>query len=231
MQTMVTDTAQGGPAEPAEGAAQMVFSGLVAALEARRLVPGQRLVEADLAQQFGVSRNSVREALQRLAAEGIAEVTRHKGATIRTLTDEDMRDILDVAERLTGLLARSAARSVASGQSPHALKAALGLLDNADRQHDPEAFASARRSFYRALLELSGSHELRRLFPLIQMPIVYAQHRVMRLQSIRRRDYAAIVRAVAAGHVELADAAGMAHVQNVRREIVGDEADGGHRNS
>lgn len=206
-------------AEPAEGAAHMVFTGIVAALEARRLVPGQRLVEADLAQQFGVSRNSVREALQRLAAEGIAEVTRHKGATIRTLGDDDLRDILDVAERLTGLLARSAAGSAAAGRSTRSLKDTLGLLDEADRQHDPEAFARARRSFYRALLELSGSRELRRLFPLIQMPIVYAHHPVMRLQGIRRRDYAAIVRAVVARDVEAAEAAGMAHVQNVRREI------------
>lgn len=218
---MVTDKVHGHTAEPAEGAAQAVFSGLVAALEARRLVPGQRLVEADLAQQFGVSRNSVREALQRLAAEGIAEVTRHKGATIRTLSDDDMRDILDVAEHMTGLLVRSAARAVAAGRSALALRNTLAALEAADRLRDVEAFSRARRTFYRALLELSGSRELRRLFPLIQMPIVYAQHPVMQLQALRLRDYAAIVRAVAAGKHEAAQAAGMAHVQNVRNAILG----------
>ncbi len=63
---------------PGRSASDVVFSGILARLEARRLVPGQRLVEAELAAGFGVSRNSVREALQRLAAEGIVDLFRHR---------------------------------------------------------------------------------------------------------------------------------------------------------
>jgi len=202
--------------DPSASASDVVFNGIVAALEAQQLVPGQRLVEADLASQFGVGRNSVREALQRLAAEGVVELFRHKGAAIRSLSLKDTLDVLDVAERMTGLLARAAARGVRAPGQAGALAAALKELARADKADDPRAFGAARRQFYRALLVLAGSNELRRLFPAIQMPIVYAQHRLVGLQKLRLRDYRAIVAAVADGEADAADAAGMAHVRNVR---------------
>ena len=82
-----------------------------------------------------------------------------------------------------------------------------------------DAFASARRGMYRALLAASGSRELRRLLPSIHMPIVYAQHRPATLQQVRMRDYQAMCDAVLAGDAAAADAAGMQHVRNVREAI------------
>jgi DNA-binding FadR family transcriptional regulator len=134
-------------------------------------------------------------------------------------------DVLEVAERMTGLLARSAARGVAAGRGSQALALALALaralqqLRSADSAQDPDAFARARRSFWRALLELAANRELRRLFPSIHMPIVYAQHPIAALQKLRLRDYEAIGQAVAQGREDMADARGMEHVRNVRREI------------
>jgi DNA-binding GntR family transcriptional regulator len=201
-------------------ASDAVFFGLMNGLELRRFVPGQRLVEVDLAAQFGVSRNSVREALQRLQAEGIVETVRYKGAVIRVLGLQETLDVLDVAERMTGLLARSAARGVAAGAPKEALARALQLLRASGATQEAEAFAQARRSFYRALLEASGSRELRRLFPSIHMPIVHAQYPVASLQKLRLRDYAAIGKAVLGGREDAADAAGSAHVRRVREEIL-----------
>ena len=206
-------------ADAPESASDAVFFGIVHGLERRAFVPGQRLVEADLAARFGVGRNSVREALQRLAAEGVVEILRHKGAAIRALTVQETMDVLDVAERMTGLLARSAARAAAAGRKPQALTRALQQLRSADRAQDADAFARARRSYWRALLELGGSRELRRLFPSIHMPIVYAQHPLAALQKLRLRDYEAIGQAVAQGREDAADARGMEHVRNVRGEI------------
>lgn len=208
---------------PQSGVADGVFLGIVKGLEAQTLVPGQRLVEADLAEQFGVGRNSVREALQRLAAEGIVELSRHKGAAIRSLSVQDTMDVLDVAERMTGLLARSAARGAASPQAATLrtlLAATLDELAGAAESGDPSAFASARRHFYRALLELAGNRELRRLFPAIQMPIVHAQYRIASLQKLRLEDYRRIGAAVLQGQEAAADEAGAAHVQHVRQEIL-----------
>lgn len=212
------------PPEPAaehpESAADTVFHGIVQGLAEQRLVPGQRLVEVDLAAQFGVSRASVREALQRLAAQGLVELFRNKGAAIRTLSAQETLDVLDVAERMTGLLARSAARAVATGAPRAPIDEALARLHAADAGADADAFASARRGMYRALLATSGSRELRRLLPSIHMPIVYAQHRPATLQQVRMRDYQAMCQAVLAGDEEAADRAGMDHVRHVRAAIL-----------
>ncbi|ART49482.1 GntR family transcriptional regulator [Acidovorax carolinensis] len=201
-------------------ASDAVFYGVVNGLEAQRFAPGQRLVEVDLAQQFGVGRNSVREALQRLAADGIVNTFRHRGVAIKSLSARQTLDVLDVAERMTGLLARSAARGIQAGKASQPIGVALDQLRAAEDEGDSEAFGRARRNFYRALLEASGSLELKRLFPSIQMPIVYAQHRFAALQKLRLRDYAAMGRSVMDADEEAADAAGMNHVRNVRAEIL-----------
>ena len=176
-------------------------------------------MEADLAVQFGVGRNSVREALHRLVAEGVVDIIRHKGAVIRSLSQRETMDVLEVAERMMGLLARSAARGIAHGQSPQDLQGALDRLIAANHENDSTAFSTARRAFYRALLDTSGSRELRRLFPSIHMPIVYVQHRLTGLQNIRLRDYLVIGQAILDGDEVAADTAGATHVRNVREEI------------
>jgi DNA-binding GntR family transcriptional regulator len=201
-------------------ASDTVFFGIVNALEAQELVPGQRLVEANLASQFGVGRNSVREALHRLAAEGLVDLFRNRGAVIRLLSLKETMDVLDVAERMTGLLARTAARGAAEPAQVRMLTAAMKELAKAMSEDDADGFARGRRHFYRALLVLSGSSELKRLFPAIQMPIVYAQHRLAGLQKLRSRDYRLIAKAVSDRREADADEAGMAHVRNVRELVL-----------
>ncbi len=207
-------------ADTPASASDTVYFGIVNGLDTHHVVPGQRLVEGDLAAQFGVGRNSVREALQRLAAEGVIEIVRHKGAVVCSLSVRETLDVLDVAERLTGLLARTAARAVAAGGATQALENALERLDKAGHAAAPEDFTRARRHFYRVLLDLGASRELRRMFRAIHMPIVHAQHRLSSLQQLRLRDYRDIGQAVLAGNEKLADAAGIGHVRKVRAAIL-----------
>ena len=200
-------------------ASSAVFYGIMNGLAEQKLVPGQRLVEVDLAGLYKVSRNSVREALQQLAAQGVVEILRNKGAAIRSLSLTETLEVLDVAERMTGLLAKSAALGIATGKPHTEIKQALIELRHANANQDHPAFARARRSLYRALLNASGSRELRRLFPTIQMPIVYAQHRPASLQKVRMTDYQTICEAVLRGDSQAADQAGMEHVKHVREAI------------
>lgn len=206
--------------EAAVSASSAVLYGILNGLAEQKLVPGQRLVEVDLAEQYQVSRNSVREALQQLAAQGVVELLRNKGAAVRSLSLQETREVLDVAERMTGLLAKSAALGIAAGQPSEPIREALAELECANAAQDVDAFARARRGLYRALLHTSGSRELKRLFPSIQMPVVYAQHRPASLQKVRMRDYQLMCEAVLRGDAKAADEAGMAHVRNVREAIV-----------
>ena len=72
--------------------------------------PGDRLVEDRLAEEFGVSRNPVREAIRTLASEGLIEVNARRGAVVTSLTAEEAEELLEVRATLEGANARLAAR-------------------------------------------------------------------------------------------------------------------------
>jgi DNA-binding GntR family transcriptional regulator len=61
-----------------------------------KLVPGERIQEMELAQQLGVSRTPIREALKVLTSEGLVELLPLRGAIVKVFTDKDARDMLDV---------------------------------------------------------------------------------------------------------------------------------------
>ncbi|MBN3790246.1 GntR family transcriptional regulator [Burkholderia sp. Ac-20353] len=63
---------------------------------------GERLVERDLADRFGISRIPLREAIQRLAREGLVDIFRNRGAVVRMLTVSDVKEIYDLRALLEG---------------------------------------------------------------------------------------------------------------------------------
>ena len=71
--------------------------------------PNQRLVEADLCEQYGASRAVVRTALQELAADGLVEMQRNKGARVRAIPLAEAIEITEARMVLEGLAARKAA--------------------------------------------------------------------------------------------------------------------------
>src|SRR3546814_4678101 len=85
------------------GATQRVYLGILQDLEKHRMVPGQRLVETELALHFGVGRNAVREAMQRLAVRGVVDLRPNQSASIRKLDINETIEILEVAAEMTSL--------------------------------------------------------------------------------------------------------------------------------
>lgn len=71
---------------------------------------GERLVEGDLAEEMGVSRIPVREALRALAAAGLVRIEPRRGASVASLSPEHARDIVEVRATLEALNARLAAQ-------------------------------------------------------------------------------------------------------------------------
>jgi DNA-binding GntR family transcriptional regulator len=206
------------------GAAQRIYLAIQDDVDQGRLVPGQRLVEADLTARFAVGRNAVREAMQRLEGRGIVDLSRHRSATIRRLSLQEALDILDVAEAMMVLLGRAAA---AKFGAPHRAAVEQLLADLAAFESDGTSRRSAdvRRDFYRTMLTIADNHELERLLPTIGTHILYAQYRSRQLQLLRARDYRAILEAVVSQRADAAAEASRAHVAQVRsiiRAIDGD---------
>ena len=80
-----------------------------------KLVPGQRLVEADMVRDTGASRSKVREALQRLESEGLVTIEEFRGASVRRLGIDEVRQIYQTRMALEGLAAGEFAASTNHG--------------------------------------------------------------------------------------------------------------------
>src|SRR3546814_2848431 len=78
--------------EPA-GTARKVVLGILAGLDERQLVPGQRLAETDLALRYDVGRNAVREAMQHLSVRGIIELEANRSPSIRKRSEEHTSEL------------------------------------------------------------------------------------------------------------------------------------------
>ncbi|MBS0519505.1 MAG: GntR family transcriptional regulator [Proteobacteria bacterium] len=76
----------------------------------QRLKPGERLVEERLAEELGVSRNPVREAIRMLAAEGLVEVSANRGASVASMSAQEARETIELRALLEGHNARLATR-------------------------------------------------------------------------------------------------------------------------
>jgi len=210
----------------AVSASDLVASGLLRDLEQQRLVPGQRLIETELAMRFGVGRNAVREAIHWLAAKGIVDLSRNRSPAIRRLSVSEVLQVLEVAEAMIGLLARIAARNFQRRTHLPLLRTVMQSLADSAQTRDAEAFARARRHLYRSLLHVGANRELERHFSVLDMQIVYAQYRSTALQALRLADYQAICQAVIDGNSRTAEAAARRHVKRVR-EFILKQADAG----
>src|SRR3954464_1602441 len=90
---------------------------LRAAIADGDLLPGARLVEADLVAMLGVSRGNIRLAIDALAAEGLVERIQNKGARVRVVSTEEAIAITECRMSLEGLLARKAAERLTDDEA------------------------------------------------------------------------------------------------------------------
>ena len=84
----------------------VVFESLREAILEGKLSPGQRLMEVQLAEQLGVSRTPVREAIRKLELEGLVVMLPRKGAYVADISLKDLVDVLEIRASLEGLISR-----------------------------------------------------------------------------------------------------------------------------
>nr|WP_176392530.1 GntR family transcriptional regulator [Sphingomonas sp. CDS-1] len=200
-----------------------VVDAIIRGIWSARYVPGQKLIEAGLTDAVGVSRGPVREALKRLAAEGVITLTRHRGAYIRAYGRLDADEMLEVLEVLTCLMARLAAEAANRDQNAKLMRDAYEILGGQGNRHDEDAlFIGQRHQFYDTLLAIAGNIQLARLLPTTQiqllrlqiMPYLTAQDRQAQLD-----EYAAITKAVLAGEPKTAESAMRRHMRRSRERF------------
>ncbi len=147
------------PVERAPGLGDQVYQALRAQLRSGRIAAGQPLQEVQLAQQLGVSRTPVREALTRLAGEGLL-VTSGRSFTVPALTIDDAEDIYEIRFLLETAALRRIAASCADDQVRAPIEEALAAATDAHEDDDVVGFREAHARFRAACLALVPNRRL-----------------------------------------------------------------------
>jgi len=185
-----------------------------AAIHSGQFKPGDRLVEERLAEEFGVSRNPVREAIRTLASEGLIEVTARRGAVVASLSPQEVEELLEVRATLEGANARLAARR----RDPEVLELLKDILARgsaaiaAKRIEDLPALNDA---FHEHLAQAGHNRVLVDLMKTLRDRSAPLFHGIrLEFATESWAEHASILRAVIAGDAELASLLAYRHVLN-----------------
>ena len=188
------------------------------------VLPGERLVEEDLAQRVGVSRTSIRDSLRRLAGEGLVRSEANRGTFVAELSNSEIDEIFQLRAALEG---HATALAAIHGRPEHweQLSRHADEIDALlERDLDPRQFVlgfqTSNTHFHQVLLQASGSQRLQALAKsLIELPLVtMKQHNWPGEVKVRRSNeqHREIIAAVRAGDPLLARLQVQSHIIHAR---------------
>ena len=141
----------------------VVFNTLRDAILTGKLVPGERLMENQLAEKLGVSRTPVREALRMLELENLVELVPRKGAQVLDMSEKDIVNILEVRSALEGL-ATSVACKKMSKEDLQQLKNMEVDFEKAVADNDVEHFVDIDEDFHDLIFAATENDKLINIF-------------------------------------------------------------------
>lgn len=121
---------------------------------------GHRALEQELAEELGVSRTPIREALARLQRDGLVKVIPRHGMMVLPISLKDIQEIHHILTSLEGLAVEQAASRKLTARELDSLEKSIQKMDAAHERSDIKAWAQADELFHCALVELSGNRIL-----------------------------------------------------------------------
>jgi DNA-binding GntR family transcriptional regulator len=185
------------------------------------LPAGARLGEVELADRLGVSRTPVREALSRLAAEGLVELVPNRGARVASWTVDELEGVFALRSLLEPQLTALAVPHASAADLDALEELAAEMLDLGDR--DLDGLVPLNRTFHGRLVELAAAPALATaLAGAVHSPLVARNFHAYDSASLHRSlaHHAEIVAALRAGDPEWARAVMTAHIHNARAVMV-----------
>ena len=181
---------------------QEVLTALRTAILANEITAGSRLLEADVAEQMGVSRAPVREAIRHLEQEGLVEIFPHRGAVVVGLPETEIDAIYELRAVIEG---RATAASVGVVGEPELarLEALIDEMRGAIKTQEVDAIAEFDLRFHGLIVEWSGLTLLRHIWTSLDGLV-----RVRSYQALDRPGSAAkyFLKNAASSHTILVDA-------------------------
>jgi DNA-binding GntR family transcriptional regulator len=181
------------------------------------LGPRQRLIETDLCERHGATRSAVRAALQQLSFEGLVEMQRNRGATVRAISLDEAIEITEVRAALEGLCAGRAAE-LATGEQVGVLQALVERMRLAVEGGEVLTYSDLNASLHREIRAISGHALCSRLLEQLRAQMVRHQF-ALSLQpgrpAVSLLQHEAVVEAIASGDQVGAEEAMRHHLRSV----------------
>jgi DNA-binding GntR family transcriptional regulator len=190
-----------------------VRDGLVRAILDGRFGPGDRLIEMNIAKEYGTSQGPVREALRELEMLGFVRSEPNRGTYVRDPWQRGMLELYDVRAALEEFAARMATPRLCDDVS--ALQAEVDLMADAAVRNDVHAAVEHSERFHRLILEASGNKLLYTMWDSLSI----TDHTALTMVTLSldlatlAESHQPIVDAIAAGDVELACRVSREHQQ------------------
>ena len=199
-----------------------VYDAIRDAIFSGKLLPGQRLTETQLAEDFNVSRVVIREALQQLAHDGLVVQNSYKGTNVVLLRSKEVNEILSVRVALETEAVRQA-KPLLTEDDKYELKR---LVKEVDSTQEPYLHTRLDSQLHEKIWELSGNQTLKRILihltaPLFAMSVIVRQSKQFdpRSEKATYGKHEELIEAIVNGNTEQAVAAMTLHIEMNRKNI------------
>jgi len=200
----------------------IVYESLKESILNGSLKPGEKLMESRIAEDLGVSRTPVREAIRKLEKEKYVKMIPRKGAYVEDLTMEDILEVLEIRIVLEGLASKLAARNI-SEEMKDRIRKNMENFDSASSELDRKELISLDEKFHHIIYQSSGNKKLNEIvrelqdqFQRFRLSYFSELSSYMKLANSHNKLYQAIID----GDEEAAEDYAKEHIEEIRDNII-----------
>ena len=201
---------------------EIVYEELKREILVGEIAPGTRMMEIELADEMGVSRTPVREAIRKLEKEGLVTIEPRKGAYASDVSIKDMVDVLEVREDLEAMAAALAAQKVTEDEKKALLDATLEY-QRAVESEKTEDIIRCDEGFHQLIVNRSGNKTLIQLFSQVQelaLRFRYLYYDDFSRYERMPLEHREIEEAILSGNYEEARIAAGEHVKKLKQFVI-----------
>jgi len=199
-----------------------VFNTLRERILKGNLKPGERLMEIHLADQLGVSRTPIREAIRMLELEGLVKMVPRKGAQVAKISREDLQDVLEVRKALDTLAVKLACERITEEEIKK-LKDAELEFERVIKSGDATQIAESDVAFHDVIQSASKNKRLKSMISNLAERIYRYRFEYIKQQSDGGKtlinEHRAIIQCIEEGNIAEAIKAIEVHIDNQERSI------------
>lgn len=201
---------------------EMVYEELKMQILTGAIIPGTRMMEVELADEMGVSRTPIREAIRKLEKEGLVTIEPRRGAYASMISTEDMVEILEVRQDLEGLAAFFAAERMPK-EKLELLHEVSDKYNDAVKRGSMEDMITYDTRFHRTIVDSCHNKILVQMIEQLQELVL--RFRYIYYDNFRRaenmpEEHAAIIQAIESGDANAARYAADVHIDRLKELVI-----------